>query len=225
MAIAKYVVVGAILSTAAAAPAAAEDCFIKVSRPAVAKPAAPKAAAPHRAVKPAKAKPAASTQARKPVTKPRKVVAAAKPAAPMKKLPESSYAMRTDFAPAPPSTECDTKPSIMAALPPEARPPAQRLLDEVAGPPAESAESSPPMSLAALPVSGPGGGGFPARFGPRGGGGGGTYITPPGDGGETPTTPTDPTDPTTPTKPTDPTDPSTPTDPTDPSGRSASSAS
>ncbi|MCX7588896.1 hypothetical protein OUA97_21110, partial [Phenylobacterium sp. 58.2.17] len=165
MAIAKYVVVGAILSTAAATPAAAEDCFIKVSRPAVAKPAAPKAAKPARAVKPAKAKPAASVQARKPVAKPRTAVAAAKPAAPMKKLPESSYTMRTAYVPAPPSTECDTKPSIMAALPPEARPPAQRLLDEVAGPPAEIADASPPMTLAALPVGG-GGGGFPAVFGP-----------------------------------------------------------
>ena len=172
MAVAKYVVMGAILTTAAAAPAAAEDCFIKVSRPAVAKPVAPKAAAPHRAVKPAKAKPAASAQARKPSTKPRTAVAAAKPAAPMKKLPESSFTMRTAYVPAPPSTECDTKPSIMAALPPEARPPAQRLLDEVAGPPADAADASPPMTLASLPVGGPGGG-LPTFFGPRGGGGGG----------------------------------------------------
>ena len=65
MAIAKYVVVGAILSTAAATPAAAEDCFIKVSRPAVAKPVTPKAAKPARAVKPAKAKPVASVRCRR----------------------------------------------------------------------------------------------------------------------------------------------------------------
>lgn len=193
MALAKYVVMSALLGSAVAGPAAAEDCFIKV-RPAAAAPAPkPKAAAPARAVKLSAAQRPAQ-QAHKPVVRRvRTATAPAKPAAPMKKLPESSYAMRTAYMPAAPSTECDTAPSIQAALPPEARPPAQRLLDEIAGPPVEIADASSPAGIGGIPAGGGGpGGGLPIgwRGAPGGGGPGGGFVAPPGaetpGGGEPP---------------------------------------
>lgn len=197
MALAKYVVMSALLGSAVAGPAAAEDCFIKV-RPAAAAPSPkPKAAAPARAVKLSSVQRPAQ---RKPVVrKVRTAAATAKPAAPMKKLPESSYAMRTAYMPAAPSTECDTAPSIQAALPPEARPPAQRLLDEIAGPPVEIADASPPASIGGIPVGGGGpGGGIPIGWrGGGGGGGGGGFVTPPGEENP-PTTPGEGEPPTTP---------------------------
>lgn len=188
MALARYVMMSALLGSAVAGPAAAEDCFIKV-RPAAAAPAPkPKAATPARAVKLSAAQ-RPTQQAHKPVVrKVRVATAPAKPAAPMKKLPESSYAMRTAYLPAAPSTECDTKPSIQAALPPEARPPAQRLLDEIAGPPVEIADASPPAGIGGIPVGGGPGGGIPIGWrNGGGGGGGGGFVAPPGE--EKPTTP------------------------------------
>ncbi len=190
MAFSKYVVLGALLGMTAVGPAAAEDCFPKVrafdarppvpvkARPTVRKPAAARPATPVRRV----GKPV--------VRKARPVVAAAKPALPSKPLVDSSFAMQTGALPPAPSVECDRTPSIQAALPPEAKPAAQRLLDEIAGPMPDEA-LAPPTELAsnALPPmfgfpfggGGPGGGGF---GGGGGGGGGGGNPGEPGGPGE-----------------------------------------
>jgi hypothetical protein len=177
----KYVLLGAVFGMAAAGPVAAEDCFPKV-RAAEARPATPPKAAsgPRAHKKPAVRRPA--SQVRKPVgPKPQRVATAAKPSAPKKPLAESSFAMRTSMLPPAPSVECDTTPSIQAALPPEAKPPAQRLLDEIAGPPEEllplpavvPGGGPAPVVL----IGGPGGGG--PGGGPGGGGGGGRPPLPP----------------------------------------------
>lgn len=195
MKLSKAVLFGALLGAVVVGPAAAEDCFPKVRAMEARPAAAPKPAPSYRKAAPVRVR----TQARKPVTgKPRTVaVAAAKPALPSRQLTESSYEMRTRALPALPSTECDTTPSIQAALPPEARPAAQVLLDEIAGPPAEAA---PPVSTASA-GDGPGVG-WPIGGLSRGGGGGGGLIVPPGGGGgggeEVPTPPTEvvPTPPT-----------------------------
>jgi len=159
--------------------AAAEDCFPKVLAASAPAKAAPPKAAPARKASPPKARKPARQQARGPVARKPRVVAAAKPKPVQKLLDESSYAMRTGLGPPPRSVECDTKPSIQTALPPEAVPAAQRLLDEIAGPEGPP-ETPAPVELASAeaPV-----GGFPfgLPFGPGGGGGG--FVGGPGGGG------------------------------------------
>ncbi|HVK42464.1 MAG TPA: hypothetical protein VM471_08300, partial [Phenylobacterium sp.] len=167
MAFSRYVVLGAVLGMTAVAPAAAEDCFPKV-RAFEARPAAPPKARP--TVRKPKAVRTATPvrQVRKPVgSKPKRAVIATTPVGPSKQLIDSSYAMRTGALPPAPSIECDRAPSIQTALPPEARPAAQRLLDEIAGP--ESVDTLPPTQLASN-EAGPGLG-WPLGFGPGGGGG------------------------------------------------------
>lgn len=195
MAVSRYVVAGALLGMTVVGPAAAEDCFPKV-RAFDARPAAPPKPRPI-ARKPAVRAVTPVHHVRKPsVRKARPVVAAAKPALPSKQLLESSYDMRTGALPPAPSIDCDRAPSIQTALPPEAKPAAQRLLDEIAGP--EPVGELAPTQLAAnegAPALGAPGAGWPIGFGGPGGrsGGGGGGGQPPGGGGEPPVVP--PTEP------------------------------
>lgn len=94
---------------------------------------------------------------------------------------------------------CDEKPSpVLQALPPAAeKPPAQVLLDELAGPvAAPAAPETATNYLTGTPDEGgggsffPGGGGFPGGVGVPGGGGGQPPVGPPG-GGQPPITPPD----------------------------------
>lgn len=202
MALSRYVVAGALLGMTVVGPAAAEDCFPKV-RAFDARPAAPPKARPT-VRKPAVRATTPVHHVRKPVVrKARLIVAAAKPALPSKQLLESSYEMRTGALPPAPSIDCDRAPSIQTALPPEAKPAAQRLLDEIAGP--EPVGELAPTQLAAnegAPALGAPGAGWPIGFGGPGGpggggfggggGGGGGGGQPPGGGGETPVPPVEP---------------------------------
>ena len=131
--------------------------------------------------------------------RPKRVLVAAAPPAPPRHYAESSFAQRTLPVYLPRPVSCDEKPSpVIQALPPaEAKPPAQVLLDELAGPAvAPPTPEAPPAVPAEFVDEGgpPGiffpGGGVPGGGGVFPGGGGQPPVIPPG-GGQPPITPPD----------------------------------
>ncbi|WP_354297130.1 PEPxxWA-CTERM sorting domain-containing protein [Phenylobacterium koreense] len=176
-----------------AGSAAAEDCFPKVMAASMRPAPPPRIAQPQRKASPPKVRKPVKHHVRGPVAPKKRVAAVAKPKPVQKLLDESSYEMRTGLGAPPRSVECDTKPSIQTALPPEAKPAVQRLLDEVAGP--ETPVEAPPVTLASAEAPA---GGFPIGF-PLGGGPGG-FVSGGGGGGgggnpgnpENPPPPTEP---------------------------------
>jgi hypothetical protein len=182
------------MSVCVADQASAVDCFPKI-RAAAAHAAAPaRKPAPHRKAAAAPARPRVQ-QVRHVVKRPRpkRVRVAAAPAAPHRQYLESSFAQQTVPVYLPRPVSCDEKPSpVIQALPPAPeKPPAQVLLDELAGP----GVTPPGVQTPTDYISGtpdddggffPGGGGVPGGV-PGGGGGGGGGV--PGGGGQPPVSP------------------------------------
>lgn len=196
-------ILAVLLGTTVVGPAAAEDCFPKI-RAAEARMAAPHRPAPAR-------KP---TAARRPVNSVKPVVRVAhvkpirvpaRPASTTQKLVESSYAMQTRPIPWVRPAGCDKNPTlaIQSAPPIVEKPPAQLLLDEIAGPnptPPTPPEEAGPTFGGGVPPGVPfGGGGQPPGLPPGGGqppgqppGGGQPPVTPPENPPGPPVTPPPP---------------------------------
>jgi hypothetical protein len=192
----RAIALASVAAVCVANPAIAEDCFPKVRAAAVHAAAPARKAAPHRTPAAVPARPRVH-HVRHVVKRPRpkRVQVAAAPAAPARHYAESSFAQRTLPVYLPRPVSCDDKPSpLIQALPPAPeKPPAQVLLDELAGP--EAAPPAPETSpdyISGTPDEGGGpffpGGGVPFGGGP--GGGGQPPITPPG-GGHPPIVPPD----------------------------------
>jgi hypothetical protein len=113
------------------------------------------------------------------------VVAAAAPQAPLQHYEGSSFARQTIPAYVLRPTACDSLPAAVLQSPPPAQfvPPAQRLLDALAGP----ADQTPAAPTGSGEARGglPPGSGFPASGGPIGGPGGAS-VAPPGTPPDTP---------------------------------------
>jgi len=164
-------------------PAAAEDCFPKI-RAAEARQALPRRAAPvrHRA----NVARVSHVKSAVRVSRPKRIAVPARPASKAVKFVESSFHLQTRPIPWVRPAGCDKHPAsaIQSAPPIVERPPAELLLAELAGPPAQT-ETVPED---AGPTFGGGGGpGYPPGFG-GGGGGGRPPVTPPG-GEQPPVTP------------------------------------
>ena len=186
-------VLAVLLGTTVVGPAAAEDCFPKI-RAAEARMAAPHRPAPahktpivRRAVN--NAKPVVRVARAKPIRVP------ARPASTTQKLVESSFALQTRPIPWVRPAGCDKNPTLaMQSAPPIVeKPPAQLLLDEIAGPntpPPTPPEETGPTFGGGVPPGVPfGGGGQPPGLPPGGGqppgqppGGGQPPGQPPGGG-------------------------------------------
>jgi hypothetical protein len=169
-------------------PAAAEDCFPKIRAASVHAPTPARKATPHRRPAAAPARPRVHP-VRHVVKRPRpkRVLVAAAPPGPPRNYMESSFAQRTLPVYLPRPVSCDEKPSpAIQALPPAPeKPPAQVLLDELAGP--AVAPELHPGTPGFVDEPGPGiffpgsgGGIFPGGGVLTGGGGGQPPFTPPG---------------------------------------------
>jgi hypothetical protein len=163
----KASVMGVFVGGLLAGPALAVDCFPKV-RAAEAYSSGPQGAAkPGR--KPAVARARLKAPHAPGVGRAKIVKASARALAPAAgEIAESSFTRRTRATPFVRPVECDTQPTVAIStpLPADAVSPAQRLLDEIAGPPTLEGGTSPRETyagepLGVLPGGGGGGGVFP----------------------------------------------------------------
>jgi hypothetical protein len=162
----KVSVVGVFVGGLLAGPALAVDCFPKVRATEAYRAGPQRAAKPDR--KPAVARTRVKATHARGVGRTKMV--SARPLAPAAgEIAESSFTRRTRATPFVRPIECDTQPTsaISTPLPGDAISPAQRLLDEIAGPPTFAGGRTPRETYAgepqgALPWGGGGGGGvFP----------------------------------------------------------------
>jgi hypothetical protein len=191
----RLITLGILLCCGVASPAAATDCFIRV-RSADAAPAAPahRAAAHRRAVSPAGAPHIHHVRHGVGARHARRQAIAVDAPVRTRNFAESSLQMRTMPVYVMRPTSCDAQPpaTLQSLAPAEYKPPAQLLLDELAGPasraaaapgdlPASAESGLTPVALAPGGVGGGGPvGGGPVIVGP---GGGGPGAGGPGGGG------------------------------------------